>query len=49
VEGTTQENIANEIQEMASRRGVEIDFQVWYLIGFVDVSVACALASETAT
>jgi phytanoyl-CoA hydroxylase len=28
VEGTTQENIANEIQEMASRRGVEIDFQV---------------------
>jgi phytanoyl-CoA hydroxylase len=28
VEGTTQENIAKEVEEMASRRGIEVDFQV---------------------
>jgi hypothetical protein len=46
VEGTTQENIAKEIEEMASRKGLELDFQVRYLIGFVGVSVAYARASE---
>jgi hypothetical protein len=47
VEGTTQENIAKEVKEIASRKGMELDFQV-YLVGFVDVSVACAWTSETA-
>jgi hypothetical protein len=48
VEGTTQENIAKEVEEIASRKGIELEFQV-YLIGFVDVPVACAWSSETAT
>jgi phytanoyl-CoA hydroxylase len=28
VEGTTQQNIAKEVEEMAARRGLDIDFKV---------------------
>jgi len=35
VEGTTQENIAREVEQMASRKGINCDFQVQQLIGFV--------------
>jgi hypothetical protein len=42
VEGTTQENISKEVQEMASKRGLKLDFKV-YINGF-----AGAWASETA-
>jgi hypothetical protein len=40
VEGTTQENISKEIEEIAARRGIELDFQV-YLIGFVGSCCMC--------
>jgi hypothetical protein len=35
VEETTQENIAREIEQMASRKGLDLDFKVRQLIGFV--------------
>lgn len=31
VKGTTQENIAKEVEEVAKRRGMELNFQVFHM------------------
>ena len=31
IRGTSQENIAKEVEEIAKRRGMELEFQVIYL------------------
>lgn len=30
IKGTSQENIAKEVVEVAKRRGLELNFQVWF-------------------
>ena len=39
IRGTSQENIAKEVEEIAKRRGMELEFQVIYLNIVISVDI----------